>query len=669
MLVKSALVSDVYTNLINMSSPTTGGSPGLPGVFGALAYGGYHPNRFIAHDIKFSFGPDDELPFRVIVQSLNLLSPKSASNTSISLSQPFTTMIDSTRPHIYLPELAYNTTLEYFNLTYDSDLKYIPIPNDQHQKLVSLNASLQFELTDSYSAQAGSLSGRTVTIVVPYKSLALILSFPFTDANEKVRYLAIEKGVDSGSSNNFVLGRAFLQDAYMLANYEAKEPYFKVHAIDWKGASSSQKDTVMLIPPANASSNSSSSLPSNKTTVIAGAVSGGLGLLLAILLCFCIVSRKRKQKRKLRETPSPDSPSAIEAKLVEADSGTVHEMPSRLSTERVEMDSKSIVNELPDYNGTLGGHYKPVELDPGAELVLFEMEGSPGIWSDEKGSLDPVLQRLDTSSEILISGAGNTSGTGSSATNSGVSSLGSLNPSSGVSSLETESATRSRLPKVTLVPVSEPYTERKSPASAVPASPIPQTPLEYYGGHIPEHRLNKALQRLRAAERGELPEDRLRSAGVPIPAVPKIPANASTLPAKSEVTKSAMKLPEIVTIAEASESAENTRANNANDSKPDELAIKTASQDMPSGGLAVPNASSEILASPIPQTPLEYYGKLPGSQASANDRGWVGRAPHVPTMNLIPATPSSPNTEAQSKMQRKKSRQGRNSPEHESKES
>jgi hypothetical protein len=72
------------------------------------------------------------------------------------------------------------------------------------------------------------------------------------------------------------------------------------------------------------------------------------------------------------------------------------------------------------------------------------------------------------------------------------------------------------------------------------------------------------------------------------------------------------------------------------------------------GGLVIPGSvhrsGSPPPASPIPQTPLEFYGPVrafgPGGHTrvreDAGQRGWIGRAPGLPEVTLTPATPATP---------------------------
>lgn len=610
---------------------------GTKGLLGALAFGGYHANRIVPHAYQFPFYSDTEAALTLSVREMSL---SNSNGSQIFTSPPFPAAVDSTRPYIYLPGNAYESILRSLQLKLDPSSNHVLITNKQHASLLNQNFSLNFMLV-SY-ADAGSKSAIPVNISLPYSSLAMKLSYPYVPAANDTWYLPIRMGNESDSNSNYVLGRTFLQEAYLIANYDKN--YFKVHQVNWTTADPS-KDSIMPIDLDVTSL--------SKNVIIAAAVAGTVVFLLLVFLFSCfILRRRRRQQKKLEKEQiltSPTSSGDRESKLMEADSATVHEMPSSVVVEPVEMDGKNAVSEMPDYNGTLGTHYKPVELDP-TEKIVFEMEGSPGDWKEDRKEVIPSIERqLDINTPAAVSdesgimtGSGTTSA--SSMSTSGVSSLDThaninSNSSSNIFSSGLGSLPKSRLPRVTVVPAPGLSTGQRS-EQIIPASPIPQTPLEYYGGKIPEPRMNRALQRLRAAERGELPIDVVRNAGIPLPAGPKVPANASSMLPKPTKGKGEQKATADSALADRIiDSSGRSRSISLEKLPENGSVIGTSNIKAVKLPLQVPQTSSPLSASPIPQTPLEFYGKAPGIQGPQSDREWIGRAPEAPTVNLIPATP------------------------------
>jgi hypothetical protein len=637
-----------------------------------LSLGGYHKDKIVPHETRFPMYTDDEVSLTLSVQNIRLSDSSHA--TKSVLNTPTLTLIDSNRPYLYLPPDAYNAILSHLGLHLDTESEHILISEEKHAQLKSSKFSLEFELAEFRCASENKVPDKTVKITVPYETLALTLGYPYLQPTmNQSWYLPIRPG--NPKNPNYVLGRAFLQESYIVADYESN--LFKVHQVNWDKVSPSglqvMKETV---EPINLSVGDKTM---NMKAIIAAAVAGGIGLLLVLFLLYCCLRQRRKRREKKakeaeqKKSESPVSPGDVEAKLVEADSSTVHELPSRVGMDPVEMDTKSDLNEMPDYNGILGGHYKPTELDTASAKIVVELEGSPGYWADVK---EPLPESQSSTSQpssgiAVVGGDGSTLGTTSSTSSGAVSSLsgnGSSNTSSNLpnNSGTIDGTTRSRLPKVSVVTAGPSVTGPSRPAprtprELVPASPIPQTPLEYYGGQIPESRMNRALQRLRAAERGELPIDMVRNAGVPMSPVvtsaPKLPAVAASRgvmansldePSQQTGIQSVSPVPSIEVIMEVSESAENTRhvvspeSTNAN-IKPEGTAFGRGQALT----LQVPGATSTpVQASPIPQTPLEYYGKVAGLRGPPSERNWIGRHPAVPTVTLHPATPLSPNTEA-----------------------
>lgn len=392
---------------------------GTDGIAGALVFGGYHSDRVVPNNHKFPLPTHDE-PLTVTVQDIAITAFEGESDKKMIIAQqitrPFPAVLDSTTPYIYLPQEAYSRILEHFNLTLDSSTGHILLSEEQKHSFEAQGFSLVFKISGYANKQLITLRD-TVQIVLPPSSLIMQLDFPHVPA--PAWYLPIRIG--NVSISNYVLGRTFLQEAYLVAHYE--NYYFKVHQVDWENAKNFSKESirsnVLELPPTEIQ---------HSTAIIVASIASMVGMILISIYSWCIL-RRRAWQMSQHEAQEAQETRSQTTRVMEMDSTALCEMETTGPTEA----DGSPVHEMSDKNET---PREPAELDS-MERKLFELEGNQSSF---------VRREIEE----------------------------------------------------------------------IPASPIPQTPLEYYGTQIPAARMDRALARLRSAERGELPTDMVRNAGVPI---------------------------------------------------------------------------------------------------------------------------------------------------------
>jgi hypothetical protein len=373
----------------------------------------------------------------------------------------------------------------------------------------------------------------------------------------------------------------------------------------------------------------------------------------------------------------------LEGKLLELDSGLVHESGGTAVLPPQEMGEMEI-SELPDMNGTLAGYYKEVELDS-SELFVDGNTAASSKTSPETGA-------------STLAGSARTKSTDSSGnttpSNPATAAATLIDAGSPIPQTPAEFYGGRRLPGWRLADRKEAAVlrghergsaaargEKSAPAPAAagdddgrpPASPIPQTPAEYYGRRAGDFR-----RAAKSAGAGGAAEKRPPGNGnLQVPATPAVPAARLAPPPRAQPPAS----PIPQTPAEyygrggrgpprAAATVMEKRARN------DALRVAGAR-----GPAADDDDVDAILpASPLQQTPIEFYGRRrafewpppPGSRsatlpsaaatagqaatvgtatmaatsmtvgASSAERGWVGRAPDVPGLILTPPTPMSP---------------------------
>lgn len=130
------------------------------------------------------------------------------------------------------PQKAADLIAENLGLQYNPEARVYFVPEKVHARLSKLNPNITFTLGNSLD------SGPTVDIVLPYSSFDLTALPPL--ALQPTRYFPLRVGNDS----TYCLGRPFLQEAYLITNYEHQN--FSVSQTRFDNLHSTKKDLVAL---------------------------------------------------------------------------------------------------------------------------------------------------------------------------------------------------------------------------------------------------------------------------------------------------------------------------------------------------------------------------------------------------------------------------------------
>ena len=270
------MVPSFMSNLKNKSiipsltyAYTSGNQYRLNKVFASLTLGGYDASRFIPNNVSFAFDKTDERDLTVNIKSITMTAGKV--NTSLmSTNSDIQAFIDSTIPYLYLPSSICKKFEDAFGLTFNNSVQAYLVNDTLHQKLLKQNASVTFALGNS----RGNTT-ETVDISLPYAAFDLIADYPLMP--NATRYFPIMRAVNN---TQYTLGRTFLQEAYLIADYERFN--FSISQNDW--SSSSQQPKIVSIKPI--SSENVENPRHMSTKIIAGAVLGGV---LTMLLMFALI--------------------------------------------------------------------------------------------------------------------------------------------------------------------------------------------------------------------------------------------------------------------------------------------------------------------------------------------------------------------------------------------
>ncbi|KAI9682257.1 MAG: hypothetical protein M1817_000311 [Caeruleum heppii] len=276
-------------NLIpSLSWGYTAGAPyRLKRVLGSLTLGGYDNSRLREPTQNFTFAPDISRDLVVGLQSITS-SPDGGSSTTL-LSSGILTYIDSTVPYIYLPIEACREFETAFNLTWDETSSLYLISDAARARLVEEKPSFTFRLGNT--AQGGD----TLDIVLPYDAFDLEATYPLVQ--NRSRYFPLRR---AENETQYTLGRAFLQEAYLIADYERSTFSLSQAQFPTSDAAPLTQDIRPILSPtlANTTTPTSPPKPISKA-VIAGSTVGGLAFLIALLaLALYLLRRRRQQKQQ-----------------------------------------------------------------------------------------------------------------------------------------------------------------------------------------------------------------------------------------------------------------------------------------------------------------------------------------------------------------------------------
>ena len=177
-----------------------------PTAFGSLTLGGYDTTRFVQHNVTFPFGPDTSRDLIAPIQSIT----SDAAADSLLLSDVIYAYIDSLVPQIWLPLEVCKAFERAFGLIYNETAGLYLVNDTLHNRLSTQNPNVTFTL-----GFPGSTKNNTVDIVMHYGSFDLMADYPTVP--NAIRYFPLKQ---AHNNSQYTLGRAFLQDAYVIADYD-----------------------------------------------------------------------------------------------------------------------------------------------------------------------------------------------------------------------------------------------------------------------------------------------------------------------------------------------------------------------------------------------------------------------------------------------------------------
>ena len=273
-------------------------------MFGSLTLGGYDTTRFDKSKTlsDVAFGADFSRDLLVDLQSITF----DTVGSSPLLAETIQVFIDSMVTQLWLPVDVCSAFEKAFGLIWNSTAELYLVNETNHNALLSQNPTFTFSL-------GGGASGETVDIVLPYSAFDLNVTQPIV--SNETRYFPLKQ---AQNSSQYTLGRVFLQEAYVIADYDRQN--FSVSQALFPSTSVTQ-DLVGILPPGfevqHQNQNNSSALSGGATAgIVVGAVVV-LSLVIAGVIWLLRRDRRRKQDTRTSSSPtgSDEKKNAAEAEL------------------------------------------------------------------------------------------------------------------------------------------------------------------------------------------------------------------------------------------------------------------------------------------------------------------------------------------------------------------
>lgn len=255
---------------------------------------------------------------------------------------------------MWLPQSVCDLFSQAFGLQYDTNTGLYVVNDTMHKQLQQSNPSVTFRLGSTDS------SSETTNIVLPYAAFDLQASIPLF--NVSTNYFPLRVAANASQQ---VLGRAFLQEAYVFVDWERNN--FTI------GQAIHQNSTTNIVPvlsPTYDSGGGDSSLSTGAIVGIAVGAGAVIAIIIGIIAFFVIRSRRRQRGKpheqlleELPDNPLPP-PEIMSHNVYELQEGenSKHELEVYAKHQPSELQGESFERELEGDGERLGKSQKRVSI-------------------------------------------------------------------------------------------------------------------------------------------------------------------------------------------------------------------------------------------------------------------------------------------------------------------
>jgi hypothetical protein len=302
---------------------------------------------------------------------------------------PLNLPIEPLISRIWLPTSVCQGLEKALGLNWNSTAQLYFITDEQHASLLSRNVTITFTISDPLS------KAQTTEITFAYEDLALTATYPLTDHTG--RYFPFQRAY---RDEMIVLGRAFLQAAYMTADYDRNTLNISQANLD----TNSEKRIYTIVPPVlSPPSNSTSNAPlltphaspsTSHSSIGPGGIAGivsGVAVCIAALVVSAFFYRRRR-------TQTASTPPELDSDTREEPE--ISELAAKGRGGTWELEDSHGVSEVSQTSPAreLEGDAPPAELEANEQAVgkiSQKLENERRMQQDEKNR-NPGVDRLGT---------------------------------------------------------------------------------------------------------------------------------------------------------------------------------------------------------------------------------------------------------------------------------
>ena len=299
--------------------------------------GGYDASRFVPSNLSIPFAADISRDMVLGLQSISVGGLNTTKNKIDLLPEPIITFVDAGVSHIWLPESACAAFEKAFGLVWDARHELYILNSTQHDALTRQKSEICFKLGLDKTSEP------SYSICLPYAAFDLELTTNYPGIEDTVHYFPLRR---AANDTQYTLGRAFLQESYIIADYERKS--FTLN----QALFSRESSNIQTIEPV--------SRPQSSSPVSAGVIAGiavGAALIIILAVATLFIVRRRRRTRLQAFSPADEPRGLHEADADAKPLRGVHEMPE-IKKSTSELHSPLPVQELS------GTRYYELELSP-----------------------------------------------------------------------------------------------------------------------------------------------------------------------------------------------------------------------------------------------------------------------------------------------------------------
>ncbi|CAK1364997.1 unnamed protein product [Cercospora beticola] len=251
-----------------------------------MTFGGYDANRMTT-SISLEMGPDNSRPLLVGMQKI---TAENTQDGTVNLLPTGTLhFVDSTLPHIWLPNDAIDAFVSAFGLSYDNTTDLYLINETMRARNLQLSPAITF----TFGKSAREDGSETTNIVLPYAAFDMNASYPFYQT--ETPYFPIRR---ASNDSQYTIGRTLFQEAYVVADFERSN--FSIGQANFDNLGT--KAIRAIERPVAAESNSTVEDQDQSSALSGGAIGGIVagalvGALLIAAICWALLRRRRKKKQ------------------------------------------------------------------------------------------------------------------------------------------------------------------------------------------------------------------------------------------------------------------------------------------------------------------------------------------------------------------------------------